>query len=119
MRIITIKVDDTGVTEVEICCDSKIHQFFTKRDFDRALRAAKLQYRLQKREYRREQIIKQANVTIVVGENYESKKRSERRPEPEPVKREGKTLRSAAPSLSDALRAKTERNRREQIGKAS
>ena len=119
MRTITIVVDDVGNTEVKICFDVKTKQFFTKREFDRALRAAKLQYRLQKREYRREQIIKQS--VSMTGENHERKERSEQEVENRSprVERKREASGGGAQSLQDALRAKTERNRRAKAGETS
>ncbi len=37
MRTITVTMDDTGRTKVEIAIDPKSKRFFTKRDLDRAL----------------------------------------------------------------------------------
>lgn len=114
MRTITIVVDDTGRTKVEINVDKETQQFFTKREFDQALRAAKLQYRLQKREYRRELILRQSQ--SMIGETHDQR---EVKPETEPergtkasAKRTREAPRGATNSLADALRAKTERNRR-------
>ena len=120
MRTITIVVDDAGRTEVKINVDEKTQQFFTKREFDRALCAAKLQYRLQKREYRKKQIIERAKVTI--GETNESTDGTRSRPEQRQETSSERTREDAGrgtSSLQDALRAKSERNRRAKAGETS
>lgn len=53
MRKITIVMDDSGRTEVEILPDPGSGRFFTKRDFDNALRATKKAYRTSIKEYRK------------------------------------------------------------------
>jgi hypothetical protein len=116
MRTITIVVDDAGGTQVKICCDKDTNKFFTKREFDRSIRAAKLQYRLQKREYRRNQIIEASkNLGDQKDEQSSEQSRPEPRQEPrqEPVVRTGEAPRTAAGGLQAALAAKTERLRRE------
>jgi len=57
MRKIIVLVDDHGGTKVKIVADEATQSFLTKREFDKALRAAKLAYRQAKREYHRKQVI--------------------------------------------------------------
>ena len=57
MRKIIILVDDHGGTKVKIVADEKTSAFLSKREFDKALRAAKIEYRRAKKEYHRDQII--------------------------------------------------------------
>ena len=46
-------MDDNGRTKVEIDSDPESGRFFTKRDFDNALRATKKAYRRSIKEYRK------------------------------------------------------------------
>lgn len=58
MRKIIVLVDDRGGIKAKIVPDDVTGTFLTKREFDKALRAAKLAYRVAKREYHRDQIKK-------------------------------------------------------------
>ena len=56
MRRINIVMDDKGRTEVEILPDPENGRFFTKRDFDNALRALKKAYRTSIKEFRKKKL---------------------------------------------------------------
>jgi hypothetical protein len=88
MRTITIVADDKGRTEVKILPDPESGRFFTKRDFDNALRATKKAYRQAIKEYRKKNVIKkfkEQKNDVKPEQNSgtaESGKESEKREEP-------------------------------------
>ncbi len=87
MRKLSLTMDERGSTKVEILPDPTTKKFFTKRDFDRALRAIKKAYRQSIKEYRKQlsqQTLKErknANIQQLSGEK-QDEQRTEKREEP-------------------------------------
>ena len=113
VRRIEIMIDDTGVAEVKIDAN-KNGQFLTKREFNRALRAAQLKYRQAIREYRRQKTITNF---VKEAENANKQKRIESRPEPESIEAKSESVGGVSNIESSSERfaravAATEKRRR-------
>ena len=116
MRKIIISVADTGRTEVEITGTDG--RFFTKREFDKALRAARIRYHQAKREYQRSKLLNR------IGErDVEQRQRRQIESNTEQgIARDSKSEQaSTEPSnaLTRAVNAKERRNRNLEARKGS
>lgn len=128
MRTITISIDDAGGIKVKILGDEKNHRFLTKREFDRSLRATRVEYRRSIKEYRRKQLLKrlgEENHGIKRERSEENREGcNEYRPsqstEPKAsANTERDVSGSSEPSLERAIEAKARRNKDRVAGKPS